>query len=152
MPALNFGGQESFAASPQRLFALLTDMDSMARLIPDLASAEKVSDHAMRCVVRPGFSFLRGTLRLDLQLSQVLPDSRACMTVGANGIGVSMTVVSQLEIEPEGASSRLTWNATVDQMRGLVATVSPALIRAAADQVIRHTWSLVRQELGDANC
>lgn len=149
MPTLTFGGQETFAASPQRLFAILTDMDSMARLIPDLASAEKGPENTIRCVVRPGFSFLRGTLKLNLNLSEVQPDSRACMSVEASGIGVNMTIISQLEIALDGSGSQLDWNARVEQMRGLVATVSPALIRAAADQVIRHTWSLVRKELGE---
>ncbi len=149
MPPLTFGGQEMFASAPTRLFQLLTDVDSMARVIPDLASSEKLSDRAIRCVVRPGFSFLRGTLNLDLNLSDVQPDSRARMTVDASGIGVNMTVVSELEVQPQDQGSVLHWSATIPQMRGLVATLSPALIRAAADQVIRHTWSLVREELGE---
>lgn len=147
--ALEFGGHEAFAASAERLFGLLTDMDAMARHIPDLASSEKVSDTELRCVVRPGFSFLRGTMKLCIQLQEVEPPVRALMAVDASGIGVSMKVASVLDIQPDGSGSRVAWNARVEEMRGLVATVSPALVRAAADQVIRHTWSQIRRELGE---
>ena len=64
-----FGGQERFAASPEKVYALLTNLDAMAATIPDLVSAEKSDDaRTLKCVVRPGFSFLRGTMRLAISL------------------------------------------------------------------------------------
>jgi hypothetical protein len=45
----------------------------------------------------------------------------------------------------------LIWSAQVDKLSGLVTSVSPALIRGAADQVIRHAWSQVRRELGEGS-
>ena len=64
---LEFGGTEQFAAEPEKLYALLTDLDAMAGTIPDLVSAERVELRTLKCVVRPGFSFLRGTMRLPLR-------------------------------------------------------------------------------------
>ncbi len=52
-----FGGQERFRASPEKLFALVTDLDAMAATIPDLVSAEKVDAGTMKCVVRQAFRF-----------------------------------------------------------------------------------------------
>jgi carbon monoxide dehydrogenase subunit G len=148
--AIEFGGQERFAAPPEKLYGLLTDLDAMAATIPDLVSSERADPHTLKCVVRPGFSFLRGTMRLAITLGDASPPERAAMTVGAQGIGVSMNVVSQLAIAPEGTGSQLTWTAKVDQLKGLIAAVSPALIKAAADQVIRHAWQQVRQRLGES--
>jgi carbon monoxide dehydrogenase subunit G len=71
------------------------------------------------------------------------------MQVAAQGIGVSMRVVSQLQVTPADDGSRLVWSAQVDQLKGLVAALSPSLIKAAADQVIRHAWTQVRQQLGE---
>jgi len=145
-----FGGVEHFASSQERVFALLTDLDAMARAIPDLVSAEKVDEGTMKCVVRPGFSFLRGTMRLTIALGECRPPAQAAMTVEAQGIGVAMRVVSQLLIRSEGQGSLLEWSARIDELKGLVAAVSPGLIKAAADQVIRHAWQHVRVQLGEA--
>ena len=108
-----------------------------------------MDDHTLKCVIKPGFSFLRGTMRTTIQLGECKPDRQATMNVEAAGIGVGMVIASQLNIEPEGTGSRLIWQARIEQRKGLLAAVSPSLIRGAADQVIRHTWSAVRRKLGE---
>jgi carbon monoxide dehydrogenase subunit G len=148
-PNIEFAGQEHFDAPPERLYALLTDLDAMAGTIPDLVSSERADDRTLKCVVRPGFSFLRGTMRLAITLGDCAPSERAAMTVEAQGIGVAMQIASQLAILPEGAGARLEWTARIEQLKGLIAAVSPALIKAAADQVIRHAWTRVRDQLGE---
>jgi carbon monoxide dehydrogenase subunit G len=144
---IEFGGEERFAAPPEKLYALLTDLDAMTAAIPDLVSSEKVDDRTMKCVVRPGFSFLRGTMRLTITLGETHPPTSAAMSVSAQGIGVGMNVVSQLAISPDPLGSRLDWKAQIVERKGLISAVSPALISAAADQVIRHAWAQVRKQL-----
>jgi carbon monoxide dehydrogenase subunit G len=142
-----FGGEEHFDAPPEKVYALLTDLDAMAKTIPDLVSSEKVDERTLKCVVRPGFSFLRGTMKLTIALGELAPPTTATMNVSSQGIGVSMDVVSHLQIEPDAGGSKLTWNARIEQLKGLIAAVSPALILAAADQVIKHAWTQVRKRL-----
>ncbi len=146
---LEFGGTEQFAAAPERLYALLTDLDAMAGTIPDLVSSERVDPRTLKCVVRPGFSFLRGTMRLTISLGETTPATSAAMSVAAQGIGVGMNIVSQLTISSQGAGSQLDWKAQITERKGLISAVSPALISAAADQVIRHAWGRVRHQLAE---
>jgi len=146
---IEFSGEELFQASADRVYALLTDLDAMSQTIPDLVSSERAGDRMLKCVVRPGFSFLRGTMKLQIELADLAPPDRAVMQVAAQGIGVSMRIISQLQVAPEGSGARLTWSAQVDQLKGLVAALSPSLIKAAADQVIRHAWTQVRKQLGE---
>lgn len=146
----HFGGEERFAAPPERLFNELTDFQALTAAIPDLVSSEVVDATTLKCVVRPGFSFLRGTLKLTLSLTETQPPRLATMRVAGQGIGVSLQVASRLQIENDGAGSRLEWEADIEQMSGLVASISPALVKAAADQVIRHAWEKLRARLGEA--
>lgn len=145
-----FGGREQFKASPPQLYALLTDLDAMAGTIPDLVSSERAGDGTLKCVVRPGFSFLRGTMKLSIALADAAPPERATMNVDAQGIGIGMKVTSQLAIAPHEGGSQLDWSAAIVERKGLISAVSPGLIRAAADQVIRHAWQQVREKLGEA--
>ncbi len=147
---IEFGGEERFKASPEQLYRLLTDLDVMATVIPDLVSSERLDDTTLKCVIKPGFSFLRGTLRMSLQLVECQPSEHATMQVEAQGIGVGMNIMSTLRIVPDGTGSELFWNAQIQQVKGLISAVSPGLIQGAADQVIRHAWRSVRQQLGEA--
>jgi len=152
MATLQFGGEEQFAAQPSQVYGLLTDLDGLSRSIPDLVSAERVDERTLQCVVRPGFSFLRGTMKLKIVLEDLTPPgaanaAAATLKIDAQGIGVAMKVVSLMKLEAEGTETKLTWSATVPEMKGLVATVSPGLVKAAADQVIRHGWKEMRARL-----
>ncbi len=144
MPTLQFHGEEIFAAPVDRVYAALTDLDALARTLPDAVSTERIDDRTLGAVVRPGFSFLRGTMKLRIALEDLQPSASAQMRIEAQGIGVAMTVVSQMLLSAEGESTRAAWQADVVQMKGLVATVSPGLVRAAADQVVRDGWKQLR--------
>ncbi len=135
MPQLQFGGEEHFAAPPEKVYALLTDLDGLGASIPDLVSAKRVDEKTLECVVRPGFSFLRGTMKLKISLDELTPPSAAVMKIDSQGIGVAMK------------GTKLTWQADVPEMKGLVATISPGLVRAAADQVLRHGWQQLHERL-----
>jgi carbon monoxide dehydrogenase subunit G len=144
-----FGGEERFAAPPERLFGLLTDLDTLAASIPDLISAERPDARTLKCVVRPGFSFLRGTLKLSIEVGDLQPVSAATMRISAQGIGVALRLSSSFEISDADGGSLLKWQARIDQMTGLISTISPALVRAAAEQTVRHAWQQVRSRLGE---
>jgi carbon monoxide dehydrogenase subunit G len=142
-----FGDGETFSAPPEQVFAALTNLDRLPRIIPELESVEKIDDRTLKCVVRPGFSFLRGTLRMTITIVDIDPPHRAAMQVSAAGIGAQIEVASSLEISPANSGSVLTWSASVTELKGLVATISRPLIAAAADQVIRKSWQRLRAEL-----
>ncbi len=145
---LTFGGSESFSAPPERLFAALTDLDELAATIPDLVSSQRIDERTLNCVVRPGFSFLRGTLRLAISIVDLQPPHFARMAIAADGIGTHITVVSQLHVEAADCGSKLDWTAAVVDLKGLVATVSRPLISAAAERTIQNAWAKIHAKLG----
>ena len=133
-----FSGEEQFTVEPVRLYSVMTDLDVVAAMIPDLESHHKVDPQTLECVVRPGFSFLRGTMKLTIGLADLVPPEKATMRVAAAGIGIGMKIDSHLEISPTSTGSLLKWQAEIRERKGLIATVSPGLVRAAADQVVHQ--------------
>lgn len=146
---IQFGGEELFAAPPDRVFGVLTDLDVMAATVPDLVSSERPDAKTLKCVVKPRFSFLRATLRLTISLADIEPPRSATMRIAGQGIGVSVDVSSALTVEPAGSGTRLRWTARVDHMGGLMASVPSGLITGAADKIIRQGWQKVRERLGE---
>lgn len=144
-----FSGEEVFEAPPERVFAVLTDLDALPTAMAGLVSSEKVDDRTLRAVVRPGFSFMSGQIRLTLSISETLPPKFALMRVAAASIGVGMNIESKLNLSPieEGRNTRLAWEARVHDMKGLITAVPAGLIRAAADKVIRDGWKSLRARI-----
>lgn len=145
---LEFGGEEFFEAAPERVFAAVTDLDTLAGTIPDLVSFERPNTGTLKCVVKPRFSFLKATLRLTIKLSDLRPPESATMHVAGQGIGASLEVSSSFSIEPSASGTRLRWTAHVERTGGLMATVPAGLMKGAAEQVIRQGWQKVRERLG----
>jgi carbon monoxide dehydrogenase subunit G len=147
----SFAGQEQFAAPSSRIFAIMTDPDSLAKAVPNMESCERVDDKTLRGSVRPGFSFLRASLRMVLTVTEATPaaaaaPARIAMTISSQGIGASMKVECRIEIHDDGDGCRAAWEAKVHELKGLITAVSPTLIRGAADKVIRDGWEAVRRQ------
>jgi uncharacterized protein len=141
-----FSGDEAFAAPPERVFAALLDPETLAKAIPDLVSSERLDERTLRCSVRPGFSFLRATMKMTIAITDVDEAQRAAaMLISSSGIGASMKVETRMRVQPEGDGSRVAWEARVLELGGLIAAVSPTLIRGAADKVVRDGWDAFRR-------
>lgn len=148
---MEFGGEERFAVSPARLFGVMTDLEALPAAIPDLQSHERIDEQTLRCVIRPGFSFMRGKMNVDFRLAEVVSPESALVLVAARGIGTSVRMESRMWVRGDGAEgSLLKWETHLVELKGLVSAVSPTLLKAAADQVIRHTWAKVRERLETA--
>lgn len=144
-----FAGEETFAAAPEKLFATLTDLKALAASMPDVQSSEVVDERTVRAVVRPGFSFLRGSMKVTVTLTESQPPRCAVMRTSASGIGVGMEIEARMTIEPGegGATSRLIWEAAVLERKGLLSAVPSSLIQAAAEKTIRDGWNSLRKRV-----
>ncbi len=144
-----FTGQEQFGVAAERLFAAVTDIDTLSRAMPGVESPERVDARTLKCVIRPGFSFLRATMRTTLVVEHAAAPSSATIRIASEGIGASMEIEATLRIAPDAGASAciLAWEARVVKLKGLITAVSPTLIRAAADQVIRDGWTALRREI-----
>jgi carbon monoxide dehydrogenase subunit G len=147
---MRFEGKERFEVPPGALYERLTDFGMLQKFIPGLESATAVDENKMQCVVRPGLSFVRGNLRLEMEMLEREPPSLARMRVHGKGIGNDATIESVLRLTPidEGTGSELHWSAEIVHLGGLLKAVSKGLIQAAANKVVEHTWAQLRSELG----
>lgn len=143
-----FSGSETFAAPQQRVFDVVTNLDTLAAAMPGLVSSEKLDEGTLKAVVRPGLAFLGGQIRLTVSIVETSPPDSAVLRVEGKSIGVSMKVESRLKLSPaEGGGTRLDWEARVYDMKGLIAAAPAGLIRAAAQKVINDGWNALRERV-----
>lgn len=142
-------GEEIFNAPPAKVFAALTDLDDLSKNIPDVQSSTKLDDRTLQCTVRPGFSFIRGTLKSKIHVAEAHPNERVRITVTASGIGMGMEIEARLQLHPHdgGAKTRLQYEAQVMSRSGLVSAVPAGLITGAADKTLKDGWDKLRSRV-----
>lgn len=144
---LRFEGDREFAVPPAEAHARLTDVAFLVACIPDVETVRAVDAGRAELVLRPGFSFVRGTLEVTLRLVEREAPG-ATFHLSSKGIGSSSEVRTTLAIAENGAGARVHWVAEVTSLGGLLKMVPAGLIRGAAEKVINDAWDRIGRAMG----
>jgi carbon monoxide dehydrogenase subunit G len=144
---VHFEGDKDFPQAPAELWTKLSDARFLVQCIPDVQSMGLAEAATATCVVRPGFSFVRGTLEVALSVAEAVAGTSVRVLARSKGIGSSSMVEAALAFAPEGPGTRVHWTADVRELGGLLKAVPQGLIKAAAQKVIADVWSRVEAQL-----
>ncbi|MBM4111539.1 MAG: hypothetical protein FJ254_09335 [Phycisphaerae bacterium] len=144
-----FSGTELLDAPPAKVFAFVTDLDALSKIVPGLVSATRTGPDSVLCQVKPGFSFIRTTLKMTFTLVEKRADEHVMIRVDATGIGTAFSVETKMDLVPSGTGTQMAWTATIIKMSGLVSAVGTTIIRAAGDQVIKDGFAALRKAMAN---
>src|SRR5579863_8913107 len=98
---LHFEGDKTFSQGPTELHAKLSDLHFLVTCVPDVESVSRIeSDHAV-CILRPGFSFVRGTLELTIRVAEAVPGQSLRLLLHTKGIGQTSDVEVGVTFVPQ---------------------------------------------------
>ncbi len=140
-------GEEQFSHLQDTIWDRLIDPEFLARTIPDVHSIEEIQTDRLVCKVRPGFSFIKGTLKITINIFVEQPRESARMRIESKGIGSSAVVETAVELSTSDPGTLLAWSAEVTELGGLLKPVGRTLIGAAAKKVITDGWAGFRNRL-----
>lgn len=147
---VRFEGEKDFSLTTAELWAKLTDARFLAKCLPDVESVKEQEPDRAVLVLRPGFSFVRGTLDVVLRVVDAVSPSGARYEIASKGIGSAADVEATIALAPEGGGTRVRWTAEIKTLGGLLKMVPSGLIRGAAEKVIHDAWSAVEAKVNDA--
>jgi carbon monoxide dehydrogenase subunit G len=145
---MEFSGEEHFTQNREELYAKLTDLNFMSKTFPGLQKVEKLEPKRLVVKLKPGFSFIAGTLTNTMELVEEHPPESARIRVQGKGIGASVVVIIHAQLKPTNPGTTLAWQAEVTELGGLLKPVPRPLIEGAANKVVTDTWSAFRRQLG----
>ena len=144
---LRFEGDRQFFVPPAEAHARLSDVAFLVACIPDVETVRAVEADRAELVLRPGFSFVRGTLDVTLRLIE-RDSPGATFYLLSKGIGSSSEVRATLAVAEDGEGSCVHWVAEVTSLGGLLKMVPAGLIRGAAEKVINDAWDRIGRAMG----
>jgi carbon monoxide dehydrogenase subunit G len=146
---LHFEGDRDLPRPAPDVWGKLRDARFLVQCVPGVESVAESGPDRAACILRPGFSFVRGTLELNLQVADVEPGKTARLQLQTKGIGTTSDVEASYTVEPREGGSRLHWTIDVKELGGLLKAVPQGLIKAAAQKVINDAWAAVDAKLAD---
>lgn len=144
---VRFEGEKDFSLGTAELWTKLTDARFLAQCLPDVESIKEAQADRAELVLRPGFSFVRGTLDVSLRVVDAVSPSAARYTVASKGIGSSADVEATISLSPRENGTCVRWTTEVKTLGGLLKMVPPGLIRGAAQKVVNDAWSAIEAKL-----
>jgi carbon monoxide dehydrogenase subunit G len=144
---VRFEGSRNLASTPSVVWARLVDPSFLVTCLPDLDRVEQLEPEGARFVLRPGLSFVRGTLQVGLTILEKVPHSSVHYRLNARGIGSSSTVEVVLSLVPQDSGTTLGYVAQVTELGGLLKLVPGGLITGAAQKVVADVLAHVEKNL-----
>lgn len=144
---LRFEGDREFIQSPAQLFPKLTDARFLVECVPGKESASQMETDVAVCVLRPGFSFVRGTLEITIQVLERVENTSAKVKIHSKGIGSASDVEASLSLQPKDQGAQVHWIAEIKELGGLLKAVPQGLIKASAQKVIGDAWEELEKKL-----
>lgn len=138
---IEISGEEQFARDADRLHAALADLEQVAAALPGLTRIERNDGDTLVCRVRPGLSFLSGSLRTTIARLEEAGTEALGYRIDSRGIGAGAVANAHIRCRPDGDDrSRVEWQVRVEELSGLLKPVGASLIEAAMGRVAAATW------------
>lgn len=150
MIMIELNGSELVRCPLTSVWDALSDARFLVQCVPGVIAVSRSEPTLAVCRVRPEFSFVSGTLDLELSLADVVPESGLRLRVAGRGMGTSLKVEAVLQIVTEQTATRVSWDATVKELGGMLKLISAGLIRGAASQIVNDIVANARRTLESA--
>jgi carbon monoxide dehydrogenase subunit G len=144
---LRVQGEEKFDQPPDVIWQSLSKPEFLCQCFPGVDRVLRSDERSAAIVVRPGFSFVRGTLDVSFEFAKTDPPRSARVLIHVKGIGSAAELEMQFQLTPSDGGTFVAWTANALQISGLLKAVSQGLMQAAAQKVASDTWAEVRKRL-----
>ena len=142
-----FEGDKKLIPEPVTCWTKLTDPSFLLQCIPSIESVGQSQPDQLRFKVRPGVSFVRGTLDVTAKVDKLDPAKSARYRIHSQGIASSSNVEVLLTLTPAEPGTHLHWLADIKSLGGLMKAIPQGLIQASAQKVIGDILAAVETKL-----
>lgn len=144
---IHFEGDRTFPIPLAEVYAKLGNASFLLSCLPDIEQVVEQSPDRAVWKMKPGVSFVRGTLDITLDIVERIPNEAVTSKVFSRAIGATATVQSHVTFQPHESGTAIHWLADLVETTGLLKMVPKSLISATAGKVIEEGWAEIEKKL-----
>lgn len=144
---MQLSGKQNLPAPPVKVWALLMDPDTLARIVPGMTRLDQTGDNAFNSVFDIKLGPVSGSFSGNLQLGDIVePESFTLKMQQASKVGNANAVVN-IDLSPvEDTQTELSFDGDV-RLSGLLASMGQRVIGGVANTLTKQFFQNLEREL-----
>jgi carbon monoxide dehydrogenase subunit G len=140
-------GVYSFPGSPEKVWELLLDPESLRSCIPGVESLTETSPDHFDAVMRVGVAAIKGTYKGKVAIVDKQPPTNYTLQVEGSGGPGFVKGTAKVLIEPEGDATKVTVDGD-GQVGGMLAGVGQRMLPGVAKMLMNQFFECLIARLG----
>jgi carbon monoxide dehydrogenase subunit G len=139
-------GTKEFEASRERVWAVISDPESMSKLMPGVEGFEVVDDDHWKAKVKIPLGL--GGLKMSIAFEKLeeRPLEYSSMRAKGKGVGALMDMKTSFTLTGEGEQTTMAWEADVS-IAGAVGSMGQRVLQPIINQQVEGIMSALEQQL-----
>lgn len=146
---MNLSGAVNLPGAPAQVWALLTDAQRLASLLPGCERLDPDGPNRYKAVVKFGVAAISGKYAGSLEFSELKPPHSLTLHLDGRGLPGFVHGQARIELLRNGSETELRYSGDA-QIGGLIATVGQRLLEAAARKIVQQFFAAAAAELNSA--
>lgn len=142
---LRLEGSEELGIPRERVYALLTNPDFIAKALPDAHDVRVQPDGTVEAKMKIGISFVTTNMQVGMKISNQVANQHARLTAEGSGSGSSMKITSDFDLEG-GDRTKMRWKADAE-ITGLIAGIGSSILKGFSDKKVREIFDGIRKAM-----
>jgi carbon monoxide dehydrogenase subunit G len=136
---LHLEGSNSLNASRDRVYALLTDPNFIAKNLPDSEDVRVLDDHSLEGKMKLKIAVVSTSLRMKMSLERTSPPEKAALKAEGTGSGSTLKISSIFELSG-GTPTEMAWSADAE-ISGVMAGMGATLLKGFATKKVAEIFA-----------
>jgi len=143
---MKLAGQYILPASPAKVWALLTDPNRLAKLLPGCERLDPDGPDRFKAAVKFGIAAISGKYAGTIEFAEKKPPTSMRMKLSGKGIPGFVDGVGHIELAEKGGQTELRYTGEA-QVGGMIASVAQRMIEGAARKIVDQFFAAASEEL-----
>jgi uncharacterized protein len=143
---MKLSGQYTLPAPPAKVWALLTDPDRLAKLLPGCERLDPDGPDRFRAAVKFGIAAISGKYAGTVEFSEKKPPKSMRMKISGKGLPGFVDGSGHIELAEKNGLTELRYTGDA-QVGGMIASVGQRMIEGAAKKIVDQFFAAAAEEL-----
>jgi carbon monoxide dehydrogenase subunit G len=143
---MKLAGQYILPAPPAKVWALLTDPNRLAKLLPGCERLDPDGPDRFKAAVKFGIAAISGKYAGTIEFAEKKPPTSMRMKLSGKGIPGFVDGVGHIELAEKGGQTELRYTGEA-QVGGMIASVGQRMIEGAARKIVDQFFAAASEEL-----
>ena len=143
---MKLAGQYILPAPPAKVWALLTDPNRLAKLLPGCERLDPDGPDRFKAAVKFGIAAISGKYAGTIEFAEKKPPTSMRMKLSGKGIPGFVDGVGHIELIEKGGQTELRYTGEA-QVGGMIASVGQRMIEGAARKIVDQFFAAASEEL-----